>query len=301
MRSGWLVALFIGGALAVLVVALRARKACVTSQKRVRHRAHVERTDDPAIFSFQWLRPDEMNELDRAMIITEAETLKPGHGRAATDIVPDVVSITLDQPQPAIFLQRVEDTLRDKSNVQIIYVSAHGLNGRVLFGADGAASMSYEELGEALGKGLNASDLVAAIFAMCEAGGADEQVLLTSLPPSIHEVYAFTGKPLAKDVAALLAGVLVDEMRLFEKLHQENEAIFGCGVREKDLAAAIQAVKGAFDSVLKVHDPEAEHYVANGDGRFVRHYARDEAGVWGAPEVLILPGRVAEEPPKSAI
>jgi len=248
---------------------------------------------DAPILSFQWLPPDERDELTHALIITEAETLQPGRGRAASGVVPDFVSVVVETPDAKRFLEEIEDALGKAANAQILYLSAHGLDGRVLFGANGLASISYRELGQALARGLAAHASITAVFGMCEAGGADEQVLLDSLPSAITRAYAFTGKPVASDVAALLAGILIDDMRLYEQLHQRNQDVFGAGVHVDDLPAATATLVDAFDEILELHQEEAEYYVAGGTGRFVRVFQRDpETMRWGLEGSLSVPGRV---------
>lgn len=257
---------------------------------------------DAPILSFQWLPPDEMDELTQALITTEAETLRPGHGRAASGVVPDFVSVVVETPDASRFLTEIEDALGRATNAQVLYLSAHGLNGRVLFGADGRASISYQDLGQALAQGLTGRTSITAVFGMCEAGGADEQVLLNSLPSAVTRAYAFTGKPVARDVAALLAGILIDDMRLYEQFHQRNWAVFGAGVHVDDLPAATARLIAAFEQILEVHQEEAEYYVPGGAGRFVRVFQRDlETMSWVLEGSLSVPGRISVDGSGSAI
>jgi hypothetical protein len=261
---------------------------------------HSQRPSAP-IYSFQWSPPDERDELLHAMIVVEAEALQPGGGRTAAAVVPTVVSVVMDRPDGAAFLEVIRGTLRGEPNVQLIYVSAHGLNGHALFAQQGLAKVPYQELGQALSDGLDSSSSVTAVFGMCEIL-ADEKALLSILPLSISEALGFTGKPLSRHVAELFAGIVTDNMRLFSKASAANTAVFGAGVKLTDLPTAIAELERQLEAVVDAHDPEPEHFVDGPDGRIVRHYRRDTTtGEWVFIEALTVPGRRYAEPTSSAV
>ena len=85
--------------------------------------------------------------------------------------------------------------------------------------------------------------------AMAALGGAAEPTVLRFLPPQVRRVYGFRSQPVHTDVAALVAGIVADDMDL---VHTLGDVARTWSVPQGDCCArtAVEQIASAYASAL---------------------------------------------------
>lgn len=222
-------------------------------------------TKTPVAF-LQWgplHEPDEGSEAVRQLRIQLKE-----EGRETR--TPYITHMRVTEPSTETFLTAVQWLVESHPALQVLYLSAHGVNGGICFDTEGAAYISYQTLGETFDSALKQLDsrpviVLGACYALSKESDVHKQ-----MPRAVLELIGFTAQPTSTNVAALIAAVLKSDEELLEKVTQAAAKAANSGT---DVAAAAEA---AYDG----HLSRLERFVQGRKGFSIRHMSQDDQGMW---------------------
>lgn len=247
------------------------------------------------VLLFQWRPPDERDEIVEAKRLLESEHARGDKGRAQ-GVLPSIAAHTCTHVDPAEFAADLERALSAMPQVQVLYLSAHGLPDAIARDRDGNVRLDFNDLRPFLERGLEHSSDVTIVFGLCHALSS-ASFALSILPPAIVQAYGFTGTPEARDVAALVAGILADDVVLMENVTKENTALFGKGVPFDQAGPVFEELARRLEAQVDQHEAthEPEFFVRGSKGGAVRHMRRGTGGRWEAANMpAAVPGRIGE-------
>jgi hypothetical protein len=250
---------------------------------------------EPAVLFFQWRPDDERDENADATTILKGEHALGEKGRAR-GVLPFIAEHTCVTDDAAEFAAELERELAKLPGLQVLYLSAHGLDDAIARDREGRARLDFNELRPFLERGLCKASDVTVVFGLCYA--LSPRSFLTSiLPAAVVEAYGFTGTPEGKDVAALIAGVLADDVTLMANAGAENVALFGHGVPLSQAGPVFAELQRRLDAAVDDYEGthEPEFFVPGSKGASVRRIRRKEDGMWEAVNSVAVPGRGAVE------
>lgn len=250
---------------------------------------------EPAVLFFQWRPDDERDEIAEAITILRGEHALGGKGRAR-GVLPFIAEHTCTSDDPRQFAAELERELAKLPELQVLYLSAHGLDDAIARDREGRARLDFNELRPFLERGLCRSSNVTVVFGLCYA--LSPRSFVTSiLPAAVVEAYGFTATPEGKDVAALIAGVLADDVTLMANASAENVALFGKGVPFSQAGPVFEELQRRLDAAVDDYESthEPEFFVAGWKGASVRHIRRRQGGTWETVTSVAVPGRGAIE------
>ena len=250
---------------------------------------------EPAVLFFQWRPDDERDEIAEAITILRGEHALGGKGRAR-GVLPFIAEHTCTSDDPRQFAAELERELAKLPELQVLYLSAHGLDDAIARDREGRARLDFNELRPFLDLGLCRSSNVTVVFGLCYA--LSPRSFVTSiLPAAVVEAYGFTATPEGKDVAALIAGVLADDVTLMANASAENVALFGKGVPFSQAGPVFEELQRRLDAAVDDYESthEPEFFVAGWKGASVRHIRRRQGGTWETVTSVAVPGRGAIE------
>lgn len=191
--------------------------------KRATLRRHMGAA--PAVLFFQWRPDDERDEIAEAKAILKAEHDLGAKGRAR-GVLPLIAEHTCTSADPQKFAAEVERELAKLPDLQVLYLAAHGLDDALARDKEGQIRLDFNDLGPFLARGLAKASNITAVFGLCFAL-SPSSFLTSVLPAALVEAYGFTRTPEAKDVAALIAGVLAEDVTLMADASKANAELFG--------------------------------------------------------------------------
>jgi hypothetical protein len=249
---------------------------------------------EPAVLFFQWRPCDERDEITEATAILKAEQKRGDKGRAR-GVLPLIAEHTCLSDDPAQFAAELERELAKLPALQVLYLSAHGLDDAIARDRKGLAKLDFNNLRPVLGRALDKASRVTVVFGLCYA--LSPRSFLTSiLPPAVVEAYGFTATPEGTDVAALIAGVLADEVTLMASASKEKLALFGKGIPLSEAGPVFEELKRRLDAAVdeyeRTHEPE--FFVAGSKGASVRRIRRKDDGTWETVMSVAVPGQGAD-------
>jgi hypothetical protein len=251
--------------------------------------------DEPAVLFFQWRPRDERDEIAKAIEILKAEHARGEAGRARGEL-PHIASHTCTSENPVEFGAELACELAKLPSLQVLYLSAHGLDDALARDRDGHVRLAFDELRPFLERGLEKARDVTAVFGLCYAL-SPRSFLLSALPDAIVEAYGFTETPLVDDVAGLIAGILADDATLMADASRQNAALFGQGVPQAQAGPVFEELERRLDAAVDHYESthEPEFLVPGSKGASVRRVRRSEDGSWETVASVAVPGRGAEE------
>lgn len=195
-------------------------------------------------------------------------------------------SVTSESPQE--FLKIIRDTLKENTNGQLIYISAHGFT-EGLYRSNKADSpcISYDDLVHSLKECIPGSRSVTLVMGSCYAGTRTIP-LLGLVPKNVRRFVGFTGKPTWKIVAKVFAAVVADDRRLLEALkNAPAPPTCSLGMKSSEIAKSIfTPVLEGFQSDLKqfvtAEDMKASESGQETDPGVLVDYVRNQDGEWVA-------------------
>jgi hypothetical protein len=205
-----------------------------------------------------------------------------GEAAAAQLVSPaDVVSYRVTRGDPQFILNQMRVLFRLSTNVQTIYFSCHGTLNELSFNSELSSTIAFADFGGALGE--LRQDFVTLVLGCCY-GLNEHSALLGHIPSKIYEIFAFTGKPRAPDVASLMLGVLMNESSLYAQVSSANRLCFGAGVPLDETDVAIARLGECIDVFLDAFAGDPTAYVRGAaDGvsvRWLRRVEYDGRLVW---------------------
>lgn len=121
---------------------------------------------EPAVLFFQWRPRDERDEIAKAIEILKAEHARGEAGRARGEL-PHIASHTCTSENPVEFGAELERELAMRPSLQVLYLSAHGLDDALARDRAGHVRLAFDELEPFLARGLEKASDVTAVFGLC--------------------------------------------------------------------------------------------------------------------------------------
>jgi hypothetical protein len=250
---------------------------------------------ESAVLLFQWRPEDERDEIAEAMALLKSEYDRGANGRAPGTL-PLIAKHTCTSDDPQRFARKLEEQLANLLNLQVLYLSAHGLPDAIARDRTGHVRLEFEELRPFLERGLASARNVTVVFGLCYALSTSSS-LTSHLPPTIVKAYGFTETPEARDVAALITGVLAADVTLMQNASSANEAVFGKGVPYTEAGPAFAELERQLDAAVHKYEltHEPEFFVSGKKGCSVRCVRRTGNGSWETESSNAVPGRAGAE------
>jgi len=185
----------------------------------------------------------------------------------------DIASYRVTDRNPGLLLELLRSIARLHTNPQTLYFSCHGTVNELSFDRNLSSTLSFADFAGALGE--LRLDSVTLVLGCCY-GLNEQSALLAQLPSQILEVYAFTGEPLASDVASLMLGVLIDDSSRFALASGANRQHFGEGVPGREAEETAIRLGAVIDTLLDAFSANPTAHVRGSGGVGVRWLKRVE-------------------------
>ncbi len=232
------------------------------------------------IFLIHWGSENEYPELGDVELFLDAEWEHRSVPR------PSICASRVTESSPNAFLDELDRAVADP-NLQLLYISAHGTREGLHYQPGSPVGLTYSQLGQKLGK--SACTCIHVVFGSCHAMDSSTDVGL-HLPECVSRICGFTDVPDARSVAALIAGIILDEDRLFLGISGAIQERLGPQGLPYD--EALPKIIGTMKATLEGHSPQVDALVLPDPGALlVRTRVRNPDGLWGvSQDIPILPG-----------
>jgi hypothetical protein len=232
----------------------------------------MPKSTNTSVAFLQWgplHEPDESHAANNAL----RHSLKD-EGRE--DRTPYVTNLRVTEPDSATFLSALQWTLEAHPNLQVLYLSAHGLQGAagtsdsICFDTSGQQPVTYKCVGGVLSTAFaltGARPVV--IFGACYALAHTTQVHL-EMPRQVLEIAGFTHTPSPQNVAELIAGVLKSDEEILQSVTAAAAVAGNTG----------QSVAAAAEQAADSHMSRLQRFITKGSGIEIRHMCQDDHGAW---------------------
>lgn len=217
----------------------------------------------------------EFNEILEIQLLLSV-TLFGGNESKQRLLAPTMSSCRIQRPDVSYLRDRLRTAIRQRGNLQILYLSAHGNKDQLCFDNKATSSVSYKTLGEFLGRYLRAGRSVHVILGSC--GAMSEQYRIERvMPKQVYCISGFTQEPTAMDVSAHMVSVIEDDVSLFQQISKSNAAICNGRTPFDSLSAN---VRPRWLEILKRHKENPLRRVLGSGGGTLIMAKRDTRGNW---------------------
>ena len=242
--------------------------------------------DDSTIALFHWGPEEEPDEIEEITALIETG-LYEMDSQKIDDESPLVITRRITENTPKALLAAIQEVFAGSDNRLMLYLSAHGNRQGLCFSAHGGPEVSYAQLLQHLGAVAGDNPNLEIVFGSCQALSI-EVYIQQHLPPCVAHCWGFADSPTAQDVAALMAGVIADNIRLYQALSQENHR---ASEQRQDES---QNISPNFEAVLNEFTVEAYDWVLTQEERRVVYLSRNpDTGQWHRRVILVPPKPLA--------
>ncbi len=192
------------------------------------------------IVLIQWGDPrKEFPDIEEISALIEHDVADVFRNAGITEL-PEMVKLDVANDNPQLFREEIVQCLqRNRENVQIVYIGAHGNQRGICFDNTGAAVLTYEEIAGIVQEVFFDDNCLKVVFGVCTVM-SDEVAVESKFPSSVSRIIGFADKPAGQDVAALVAGEIKNMMQLYVDLHKQSVVAIGESTTP-DRSAAFQA------------------------------------------------------------
>jgi hypothetical protein len=175
------------------------------------------------------------------------------------------------------FKNALVEAFRRNPEIQVLYLAAHGGDRGLVYATGAEAVVSYGEISQIIRENSE-DDALQVVFGSCNAMGVQPKIE-SLFPSQVYEVVGYWDKPTGPEAAALMASVLIDQVRLFRELQNTSMATMvqvneTAQNNESEVVAIIRAV-------LDQHTDNYTETVVPDSGRFIVRAVRDPvSGAW---------------------
>ena len=225
---------------------------------------------EAAVVLLHWGPDTEEDEIEEIKALLEVELYNMDDKEIA-EKSPYIIPRRVVENDPQKLLDVMQEVFSSTNHRQVVYISAHGNTVGLCYSATSGAGISYNQLLHYLETVAGENQDLEIVFGSCVAM-ANATKIQKHLPACVANCWGFADKPEPQEVAALMAGVIADNLRLIGEISAANQ----CG--------AI----GEFEGILDKFVSGATQWVAGKNERQVVHLSRNpDTQEWERKSILV--------------